>query len=71
MFPDEKVRNEASIMKFLLDKTSATAPIPVPSAFRWGQTKETLSELGPFIIMNYIDHEQSMGDLLETPGRQD
>lgn len=69
-FPEEKVRNEVSIMQFLLEKTSAEIPIPVPSVFRWGQTKESPSELGPFIIMNYIYHERSMGDLLEAPGRQ-
>ncbi|KAJ5803839.1 uncharacterized protein N7518_000142 [Penicillium psychrosexuale] len=70
MFPEEKVRNEVSIMQFLSEKTSDKIPIPVPSIFRWTKTKESPSELGPFIIMNYIPHEGSMGDLLETPGRQ-
>ncbi|PLN83425.1 hypothetical protein BDW42DRAFT_164863 [Aspergillus taichungensis] len=32
------------------------------------QTTQTPSRLGPFIIMSYIDHKQSMGDLLEAPG---
>ncbi|CAG7978863.1 unnamed protein product [Penicillium salamii] len=66
MFPEEKIRNEVSIMQFLLEKS----PIPVPSIFRWGETKESPSDLGPFIIMNYIHHKRSMGDLLEMPGRQ-
>lgn len=70
MFPEEKVRNEVSIMQFLSEKTSDKIPIPVPSIFRWTKTKESPLELGPFIIMNYIPHEGSMGDLLETPGRQ-
>lgn len=70
MLPEEKVRNEVSIMRFLLDQTSDKIPIPVPSVFRWAETKESPSELGPFIIMNYIPHKGSMGDLLEAPGRQ-
>lgn len=70
MFPEEKVRNEVSIMQFLSEKTSDKIPIPVPSIFRWTKTKESPLKLGPFIIMNYIPHEGSMGDLLETPGRQ-
>ncbi|CAG7948626.1 unnamed protein product [Penicillium salamii] len=61
-----EIRNEVSIMQFLLEKS----PIPVPSIFRWGETKESPSDLGPFIIMNYIHHKRSMGDLLEMPGRQ-
>ncbi|KAJ5972672.1 uncharacterized protein N7479_002590 [Penicillium vulpinum] len=70
MFPEEKVRNEVSVMQSLLDKTSDKIPIPVPSIFRWTEAKESHSKLGPFIIMNYIPHEGSMGDLLEKPGRQ-
>lgn len=66
MFPQEKVRNEVSIMQFILEKT----PIPVPCIFRSVETKESPSDLGPFIIMSYINHKGSMGDLLETPGRQ-
>ncbi|KAJ5969627.1 hypothetical protein N7501_005875 [Penicillium viridicatum] len=32
MFPEEKIRNEVSIMQFLLEKS----PISVSSIFRWG-----------------------------------
>lgn len=70
MFPEEKVRNEVSAMQFILEKTSDKIPIPVPSVFRSVETKESTSDLGPFIIMNYIRHKGSMGDLLETPERQ-
>jgi hypothetical protein len=69
VFPDEKVRNEVSIMQFLSDKASDKTSIPVPSIFRWGEKKVCPSELGPFIIMNYIPHEGSMVDLLERRGR--
>lgn len=70
MFPKEKIRNEVSIMQFLLETSSDKSLIPVPTIFRWGETKESPSDLGPFIIMNYIHHKGSMGDLLEMPGRQ-
>ncbi|KAL5335597.1 hypothetical protein BJX70DRAFT_390534 [Aspergillus crustosus] len=70
MLPEEKVRNEVSAMQFILEKTSDKIPIPVPTVFRSVETKESPSELGPFIIMSYIPHKGSMGDLLETPGRQ-
>lgn len=66
MFPQEKVRNEVSTMQFISEKT----PIPVPYIFRSVETKESPSDLGPFIIMGYVPHKGSMGDLLETPGRQ-
>ncbi|KAJ5215220.1 uncharacterized protein N7498_001627 [Penicillium cinerascens] len=70
MFPEEKVRNEVSIMQFITERTSQTMSITVPLIFRWGERNESPSKLGPFIIMAYIDHERSMSDLLETPGRQ-
>lgn len=70
MFPEEKVRNEVSIMQYVLEKTSNKIPIPVPSVVRWVGTKESPSDLGPFIIMDYIHNMGSMGDLLEMPGRQ-
>lgn len=50
MFPEEKVRNEVSIMQFLLEQTSDKIPIPIPTIFRWAETKESPSELAPFII---------------------
>ena len=66
MFPQEKVHNEVSTMQFISEKT----PIPVPYIFRSVETKECPSDLGPFIIMGYVPHKGSMGDLLETPGHQ-
>ncbi|EPS31220.1 hypothetical protein PDE_06175 [Penicillium oxalicum 114-2] len=69
MFPVDKVRNEVSTMRYVLEKTSDKIPILVPSVVRWISTKESPSELGPFIIMNYIHHTRTMTDLLERPGR--
>ncbi|KAJ5729249.1 uncharacterized protein N7483_003757 [Penicillium malachiteum] len=68
LFPEEKVRNEVSIMQFITEKTSDTMPIPVPRISRWGKRTESPAKLGPFIIMGYIEHERSMSDVLETPG---
>lgn len=70
MFPEEKVRNEVSVMQFITERTLQTMPIPVPMVFRWGGRNESPSNLGPFIIMGYIDHERSISDLLEMPGRE-
>lgn len=72
MFPEEKVRNEVFFMKFIQDRSLdfLPIPIPIPKISRWGERNESPSNLGPFIIMDYIKHEQSMSDLLEKPGRQ-
>ncbi|KAJ5921912.1 hypothetical protein N7516_009615 [Penicillium verrucosum] len=63
MFPEEKVRNEIAIMRFIHDKTS----IPVPFILHWGTRKESPLELSPFIIMQYIDHDTNMYDALNSP----
>lgn len=39
MFPEEKVRNEVSAMQFILEGSSDTMPIPVPSIFRSTEKK--------------------------------
>ncbi|CDM31004.1 unnamed protein product [Penicillium roqueforti FM164] len=67
MFPEEKVRNEVAIMRYILDQTS----IPVPFVLHWGTRKDGPldPELGPFIIMEYMDHHTNMYDVLNTPGR--
>lgn len=65
MFPEEKVRNEVAAMRFIGDKTT----IPVPLIIHSGGKKESPSELGPFIIMEFIDHHANMIEILKTPGR--
>lgn len=67
MFPEEKVRNEVATMRYILDQTS----IPVPFVLHWGTRKDGPldPELGPFIIMEYIDHHTNMYDVLNMPGR--
>ncbi|KAJ6139306.1 Aminoglycoside phosphotransferase [Penicillium samsonianum] len=67
MFPEEKVRNEVATMRYILDQTS----IPVPFVLHWGTRKDgpLNPELGPFIIMEYMDHHTNMYDVLNMPGR--
>ncbi|KAK2757695.1 hypothetical protein FQN54_004664 [Arachnomyces sp. PD_36] len=50
---DEKVENEVRILQYLHQTTT----IPIPCVISWGLTKDCPLELGPFIIMDYIDGE--------------
>jgi len=65
MFPEEKVRNEVAIMWYIQEHTS----IPVPFIFHWGTKEQSPCGLGPFIIMEYVDHACDISDALNTPGR--
>lgn len=62
-FPDEKVRNEVAVMKFLSEKTG----IPIPRLIGWGLAKDSTCNLGPFIIMEYVEG-RSLSDVLNKPG---
>ena len=64
MFPEEKMQHEVATMRYILDQTS----VPVPFVLHWGSRQESPLELGPFIIMEHIDHERAMYDALNTPG---
>ncbi|OAQ68096.2 protein kinase-like protein [Pochonia chlamydosporia 170] len=63
MFPEEKIRNEVAVMKYIQDNTS----IPVPFILHWGTKEESPLGLGPFIIMKYIDHDTDVGKVLDMP----
>lgn len=54
---DEKVANEVCVMEYLSQNTT----IPVPFVHSWGLTSESLRQLGPFIIMDFVQ-----GTLLST-----
>ncbi|GFF57781.1 hypothetical protein IFM51744_09330 [Aspergillus udagawae] len=64
MFPEEKVRNEVDIIRYIHQHTT----IPVPFVLHWGTKEESPLGLGPFIIMEYIDHVMDLSDVLNTPG---
>lgn len=58
----EKVTNEVMIMEFLREQTT----IPVPLVRCWGLTSESPQNLGPFIIMDFIEG-QDLSDFLQQP----
>ncbi|KAJ5634065.1 hypothetical protein N7528_001907 [Penicillium herquei] len=64
MFPEEKVQREVDTMRFIQHQTS----IPIPGVLHWGSRRSSPLQLGPFIIMDYIEHEETMYAALNTPG---
>ncbi|KAK0384725.1 hypothetical protein NLU13_7203 [Sarocladium strictum] len=62
-FPDEKVRYEAAVMRYI----AANTTIPVPHVYHHATAAENPIGIGPFIIMDYIDHHQNMSRELLDP----
>lgn len=62
--PEEKVRKEVAVMRFVAEKTA----IPVPFIFHYGMTEESPAGMGPFILMEYIKHAHNVTAALNTPG---
>jgi hypothetical protein len=63
-FPEEKIRKEVAIMRYIADKTS----IPVPFVLHYGMGDEGPVEMGPFILMDHISHAHNLTAELNTPG---
>ncbi|KAI1096437.1 phosphotransferase family protein [Rostrohypoxylon terebratum] len=62
-FSDEKVRYEVATMRYV----AANTTIPIPHVYHYGTAAENPTSLGPFIIMDYIDHHQNMSrELLDS-----
>ncbi|KJR86276.1 uncharacterized protein SPSK_02455 [Sporothrix schenckii 1099-18] len=64
-FQDEKVRYEVAVMRYVAANTS----IPVPHVYHYGTAVENPLGLGPFIIMDYIDHYETLSGVLRDPDR--
>lgn len=64
-FPEEKVKREVAVMLFLEHFTN----VRVPHVLHSGMTAGSPCGLGPFIIMEYIDHDHDFIDALNIPGR--
>ena len=64
LFPDEKMKNEVAVMRYLADRT----PVPVPFVLHSGPREESPLHLSPFIMMSHIEHTATMYDALNTPG---
>ncbi|CRK33088.1 hypothetical protein BN1723_016894 [Verticillium longisporum] len=64
-FPEEKVRYEVATMRYVAAHTT----IPVPHVYHYGSATENPTGLGPFIIMEYINHYQTLSHALNDPSR--
>ncbi|KPM44173.1 hypothetical protein AK830_g2389 [Neonectria ditissima] len=64
-FPEEKVSYEVATIRHVAAHTT----IPVPHIYHHGTAAENIANLGPFIIMDYIDHHQNMSRALLDPDR--
>ncbi|KND88441.1 hypothetical protein TOPH_07035 [Tolypocladium ophioglossoides CBS 100239] len=62
-FPEEKVSYEVATMRYVAAKTT----IPISEIYYCGTGAENPTGLGPFIIMDYIEHERTMSDALNDP----
>jgi len=58
----KKVKDEVMVMTYLREHTS----IPVPCVYHWGLTEESPLQLGPFIIMEFMEGE-NLGDIMKKP----
>ncbi len=61
-FREQKVRNEVIFLEFLREKTT----IPVPRVASWGLTADSPQQLGPFMIMDFVDG-LSLARILKQP----
>ncbi|KAL2023137.1 hypothetical protein VTK56DRAFT_3743 [Thermocarpiscus australiensis] len=61
-FRDEKIANEVQIMELFRQRTT----IPIPRVHSWGLTAESPQQLGPFIIMDFVDGVR-LSTLLKRP----
>ena len=60
------MRNEVAVIRYIQKYTS----IPVPFILHWGRKEESPLGLGPFILMDYIDHAMDLDAALNTPTLQ-
>jgi aminoglycoside phosphotransferase (APT) family kinase protein len=58
----KKVKHEVMVMTYLREYTR----IPVPRVYHWGLAEESPQQLGPFIIMEFMEGE-NLGDILKKP----
>ncbi|KAK7527131.1 phosphotransferase family protein [Phyllosticta citriasiana] len=63
MFPEEKTRLEVATMRFVQAQTT----IPVPLILEWGTKEESPCDLGPFIIMEWVENDMDLCDALKDP----
>lgn len=65
MFPEEKVRKEVAVMRFLRQNTK----IPVPEVIAYStRGDDSPAGLGPFILMEYVTNASNLATQLRAPG---
>ncbi|KAM5342110.1 hypothetical protein ACJ41O_015141 [Fusarium nematophilum] len=62
----EKVKNEVMVLKYLQEQST----IPLPRVHFWGSTEDSPQEIGPFILMDFMDGV-CLDDLLKKPTDSD
>jgi hypothetical protein len=62
-FAEEKILYEVAATRYIAAHTT----IPVPNIIHHGTAAENPTGLGPFIIMDYIEHDQHMSRALRDP----
>ena len=61
----EKLTAEVAAMGFIADETT----IPVPLILHAGTQKECPGNLGPFMVLEYVEHECTASEFLNIPER--
>ncbi|KAI1112229.1 hypothetical protein F5Y14DRAFT_422521 [Nemania sp. NC0429] len=61
-FLEEKIYYEVGMMRYV----SANTTIPIPKIYHHGVAAENTVGLGPFIIMDCLEHEMDMSDVLDN-----
>ncbi|KAH8177901.1 phosphotransferase enzyme family protein [Sarocladium implicatum] len=59
-FADEKVMVEVATMRLVAEQTT----IPVPKIYHYGVAADNPLGIGPFIIMDYVEHQSTMSDAM-------
>lgn len=63
-YAEEKLLDEVAAMSYISNHTS----IPIPLVHHHGSRNECPGNLGPFIIMEWIENEGDLVDILNSPG---
>lgn len=64
-FPEEKVKYEVATMRYVAAHTT----IPVPHIYHYGSAAENPTGMGSFIILEYVNHDQTLSHALNDPSR--
>lgn len=63
-FPEEKLRYEVALVRYIKQHTT----IPVPTVYHFGTAEENpIPGAGPFMVMEYIDNVSSMAKAMRDP----